>query len=248
MLAGLQSAAPVVRERAAYCLGRLIGQVPGQQLGAIVNALGAAARQETSGTVLEAMYRALDIPAQAPAAFQAIVTALTERIPKYAAGDVRFARAETAAGVVLQHLVAAAGRQSIPQATLQDAVPPLARLLKLATLSFLAGPTPLMTERQRAVRQADLAGCVATIEGALGVVVHAVKTDVTLPSITSKLTQSAEAVATEVQLELNRWIGTADTPGVLNQAPFNLPAALPDTKLAPTATNPAPAGASATSG
>ncbi|NOT02689.1 MAG: hypothetical protein HOP29_18950 [Phycisphaerales bacterium] len=179
----------------------------------LLAALRTAAAAETNNTVLDRICRAMSVPNNDDAR-TALIDVLLSQNERYRRGAILADRTEIA---VFEYLATA----NLDAAELTRAVQAAAVLLRLDVARYIAGQNGRFVADEQAVLQQRI----ATVEGWLEQVVRP-------PADRSGNLRQAIAgeqatLAETVQFELNKWIGTADSPGVLNAAPWNVPVAAP---------------------
>ncbi|HOA72924.1 MAG TPA: hypothetical protein PL151_07395 [Phycisphaerae bacterium] len=187
---------------------------------------------ETSGPVLARIYRLLALPANAPVdpvpAVLAILDARLSRLDQKQGWPVA---ADAVAIKWLGERMAGMSPELQNRATLA-----IARLMTDAVYAYVSKPGDEIL--------VDLEKVVLAAEKQLTAVVtrRAPNAKVPSPTLAAAMLDSGPGQKDSTLLALNKWIGTAQQPGVLNQAPFNFEPGLkvPPPAAAAVADTPAP--------
>lgn len=240
-LDGLKHKSEYVREQAAACLVRIHDKVPPADVQRAFDAVAAAADKGSNGLALRAMYEALMRYGKPEDATKAVLNALGARIPAYEKRDLRTCPGDTTAADLLADTFTKLRAQITPE-TQQRAAQRLAELLTVAVLNYKdIAPTDGADAGEP---KADRLNLELLIDAAERALVAAAKADPQQLPVTAKMKGPEAGRVEAMQAALDRWIGTPQKPGVLTQA-FNVPAGLPNIKLAPaTTTRPAAAAKS----
>ncbi len=222
-LAGLSHKMAILRNQAARCIAQVGDKIPAADLPRVVDAVEAAAVKETSGVVLRSLYEALPSKNREDTA-KRITQILKARLAAYQNRDLRACAGDAAAAAVL------AAPAGLPAETQRLAVQRLAEILTAATLNYL---DLAATAAEGGPPHPDAHNLELVIDSVERALTSVTKRGADAPSITAKMKTAGANRLDNMRSELNRWIGTGQAPGILNAAPFGLPAGLPDVKLAP---------------
>jgi hypothetical protein len=240
-LEGLKHKSEVVRERAASCLLRMRDRVPPAETQRVFDAVAVAAGKETGGLALHAMYKALIAYGKPEDTTKAILAVLDARIPVYEKRDLHGCAGDvTAADLLLDTFTNR--RAQLTAETLQRAVQRLAELLTVAVLNYkgLMAAGSASSESLMDPQQQCLELLIDATERAMA---KAANTDLQQQSVSAQMKGPETGRLERMQASLDRWIGTAQKPGVLNQQAFGVPVGLPKIKLVPSSTGTRPAAA-----
>lgn len=232
-LAGLSHPSDAVRDRSAKCLTQLAGKLSEGDVTKVVAAAQAAGGKENQPLALREIYRLLAAGGKPEDSVKAICAIVQTRLAAYKARDVRACRGDAAAAEAIAAYFSGNARSQITQATAKMALQRMAELLTAAVLNYIADPPEKPDDRAYLERQDNLEITIDAVEKALVAVAKSQKDSLQPAVVADKLKQAGAGRNADMQLELNKWIGTSSTPGLLNAAPFSLPVGLPDIKLAP---------------
>jgi hypothetical protein len=179
----------------------------------VLQKIGAA---ETSGPVLARIYRLLALPANAPVdPVPAVLAILDARLSRL---DQKQGWPVAADAVAIKWL---GERMAGLSPQLQDrAMLAIARMMTNAVYAYVSKPGDEVL--------ADLEKVVMTAEAQLKTAVtrRAPNAKLPNPTLAGAMLDNGPGQKDSTLLALNKWIGTAQQPGVLNQAPFNWEAGL----------------------
>jgi hypothetical protein len=228
MMDSSNSPAPGIRAVALDGLIRMRDRMNAQTWSAVVADAQKLAAEETNPVVLVRLYRLLapDNPeARAAEGTVAIVRILENRLNRFEKqGQVpSIAEREAAARLGAR----AVGMQNTQQ--LNNVVLQLGRLLADAVFAFNSSSTP-------AAHKEDLERVIIATEQALVAIANAKASGQPRPEVTRALLTPGPDQAQRIAAEVNKWIGTAESPGFLNAPPFSLPAGLNIQRVVSTAT------------
>lgn len=232
-LAALSHPAASVRERAASCVRALIANVPADQVATLRTALRDVGRAEGNPIILREVYNALGALPGPEESAGAILEILSARIDAYAHGNWFGAAGDARAAFILQRIMGA-NPNPLGAATQALVVRRLAGLLKIAVLTYVPLANLAADSATPPSRMHDLELLIDSAETALTASARAMQAQLKAPSVSAKMKSGDQGRLTEMRLELNAWIGTAQTPGQLNGAPFDLPVGLPGVEVVPT--------------
>ncbi len=218
--------APAVRAVGLEGLIRLRDRLNQQTWTAVVADAQKIAADAADAVVLSRVYRLLaaNTPdARAQEGALAILAILQGRLTQFEQKGAlpSFAEREAAAWLGTR-AVATQDARRINEITLQ-----LGRLLADAAFHFTN--TPMPPERKE-----ELERVILVTEQSLAGIVRAKAAGKTPPNVTQALLTPGSDQAKRISDEVNKWIGTAAAPGLLNGAPFNLPAGLNIRRVVPT--------------
>lgn len=237
--AGLAHPSPVVREQAGRLLVGLRDVIPSNELANVLQDVRSAAEKETNGFALQQFCALLTTAGNAEEQARALLPIIEKRLAACTQRDLRGCVGDAAAAASLRGLFGG-GQGQISAATQRLTVQRMAELLKVSVLNYLAivpkkaDPNPLDLRPE----QRELELLIDSVEKTLVVAAKAMQADVQPAEVAAKTQAGGENRLDAIRQEINTWIGTADAPGRLNAAPFNLPAGLPDVQLAPVTTQP----------
>ncbi|UCG17796.1 MAG: hypothetical protein JSV19_07145 [Phycisphaerales bacterium] len=173
-----------------------------------------AGRVESNGLVVGQVYRALEFtnPDRFSAATEAILDVLTARLETRRAAP----GGPTCDGGELQLLA------------FFTAHPPPARALTVRLAGQLAVMLRLDVTRfgQEGVDEFEKLRLVEAIDACEALLVRLVVPN-RAPNIRDAMNKDNDVRILEMNIELNKWVGTPDTSGVLNEAPWSVPAGAP---------------------
>ena len=227
----LDDPAPAVRFLAAGGLAALAAKVDNQQWSVLLAAVQKAAAAESDPVALGAMLQILLVRSgprleSVVPAVQAVMDARLEA----------FARQALLPGPQDAEIASWLGEQALKIAEARNTVPfveRIGRLMTMATWTYLA-------EMPSSPRRLQLERVVMGAETQLKAIVRAKANVSTPPDVTTAMLAGAAtpAQAENMTTALERWIGTDQQPGVLNNAPFGLPVGLGLSRPATTPTSP----------
>jgi len=215
----LSDPAPAVRYLAAGGLAAVADKTDNQQWNSLLAAVQKAAAAESDPVALGAQLQILLVrsgprsEAVVPAV-QAVMDARLEAI----------ARQTLLPGPQDGEIASWMGEQALKIAEARNTVPfvdRIARLMTLATWSYLS-------EMPSSPRRLQLERVVMSAEAQLKALARAKANVATPPDVTAAMLAGAAtpAQAENMTAALERWIGTSQQPGVLNNPPFGLPVGL----------------------
>ncbi len=186
------------------------------QRSTLIATLRAAGMREENDVVAERIYITLKLPNPSPEVIEAFTAILTARIERYAAGAT-LGEAEVAA-------IAYLSETNLDRDQTASVVRQLAVLLRLDVEHYIAGLQGQFKTRQRdaivrriALTEEFIRSAVGPAAANAGNVVRAIADP--LPT--------TDATIAAIRLQLNNWIGTPETEGALNRAPWNVPVGAP---------------------
>jgi hypothetical protein len=210
LLAGLKHPASVVRYRVVTGVIRLRDRwsTNPATLKTVVGALKAAGEKEESGVIAERIYAALSLPGSSPEVVDAFAAVLAARTDLYRKGAVFDDIAEEVACLYLSGVTIA--RDKAP-----SIVRPLATVLRIDVERYTAGA---FVPGQRNAIEKRVDAC----ESLIAKVVNPA-------SGRGHVSREMQAgnTASAIEFELLEWIGSQDSAGVLNKAPWNVPKGAP---------------------
>lgn len=212
LLSGITSPDATVRYLSAKALLELQNEMTSDARLAreTITALAQAGASEKSGVAAGAMYQAVNYGDYKSESVDALIQMLAGRVAILREGGVRLDRGELPAIRALSDLESEIGNRA---AALSGS---LATLLRIHVEHYK--PDQLDMYEQAAVEETILEA-----ENLLKKVVRGSS----LPDVAGKMQRGGDAAPIEMQIELNRWIGTDETDGVLNAAPYNVPKGAP---------------------
>lgn len=215
LLAALQCDDVIARWRAAMGLISLRDRV-GAAAPNVLSSLEQAARTEPHPLVRQTIYRAMLIPDRLDDGLAKLSSALASRRPQLEQAPPSAFQAEVelfsrlAAENSVLRTADVRGRADLARALAQYLVISVGRYLSISS-----DASPQDKERfERLVLQSERALRVSAREVAGG-------SDA--PDVTGALTNGGADVDEKLRAQLDKWVGTEGTPGVLNQAPWDVP-------------------------
>lgn len=206
MLAALRTNDPVARYLAAKALAAVKADIEADaQLSAsTLRTLGEIGAAEGNGVVAAELYKAMHYPQRGDDSLKAVLVALDGRLALLEQPGTRIERAELAAIGVLEGL-SDRDKAGVAQR--------LAKLLRICVQRYnLDDPMFRMYEQaaiEETIYQAEL--LLKKLTGLQRA-----------PDVTGKFEKGGPAVRVEMEIDLNKWIGTAQDEGELNKAPWNV--------------------------
>lgn len=179
----------------------------------LIQSLRSAAETETNNTVLDRICRAMSVP-NSEEAKAALIDVLLSQAERYRKGAILADRTEVG---ILDYLATA----NLNAIELTRAVQPAAVLLRLDVARYVAGQNGRFFGDEQAVIQQRI----ATVESWLEQVVRPPADRA--GNLRQAIGSDSQTLPSALGFELNKWIGTADSPGVLNAAPWNVPIGAP---------------------
>jgi hypothetical protein len=215
LFAGLTATDQVVRYRSAQTLIKLHPAIVGDAalLQQTLTQLRQAAPAAANGVVAAVLYQAAAIDARAAEAVPAVLDMMDARLTLLRQGPAELDRGEVPAIAFLDR-AEQAGQLTADLRT--QAVQRLAPLLRIHTERY--GAPGATSEEKLAIAE--------TIVTAEALLTRITKPD-PAPSISRVLQGGAADAAINMQIELIQWIGEPQVAGVLNKAPWNVPAGAP---------------------
>lgn len=216
LLAGVQSNNQAVRYLCAGSIIQLHDAIASdaKQATAALDAIGKAGAVEVNGVAMRRLYQAAGMENQVATAVPVMVEMMDARLAKMRANPRDLDRAEIAA---VEYFAKAdsGGKLDAPLRT--EVVQRLAPLLRIHTTRFAESD---LSDDERAAVMATI----ANVEDLLKRITKPTKA----PDV-SGVMQKGEGndAALNMEIELLQWIGSKDTPGVLNSAPWNVPTGAP---------------------
>lgn len=210
LFAGLTYPSAPIRYLAARGLTDIRDAFVANQQAAAIAQLRQAGIAETSGVVVERIYRAMAFSTTpVPAAISAIIDVMKSRVEAYRQGGSLPDEAESKALTYLSGI-------QIPAQLRADLVQQLAPLLRLDVERFARGGMSLEDEGSLARR---LDYCETLLESVTGG---------SPANIRAKMQDGGIGAATEMKLELLKWIGAnPGEDGALTRNPWNVPRGAP---------------------
>jgi hypothetical protein len=172
--------------------------------------------RERNEVVAERIYMALAVPDPSPEVIDAFTAILAARIVRYA-GGMPLGEAEVAAITYLS-------QANLNRDQSASIVRQLAVLLRLDVERYIADLQGQFKTRRRDTILRRIIVTEEFISSAVGPA--AANAGNVVEAITNPLAKTDATVAA-IRLQLNNWIGTAETEGALNRAPWNVPVGAP---------------------
>lgn len=212
LIGGLKSSDATVRYLSAKGLLELQNEITSDARLAreTITALAQAGAVEKSGVAAGVMYEAANFADYKSESVDALVQMLAGRVDIMRQGAVRLDRGELPALRALSDLDSEIGNRASALAG------SLGALLRIHVEHYK--PDELDLYEQAAIEETIL-----ETENLLKKIVRGSN----LPDVAGKMQRGGDAAPIDMQIELNRWIGTAETDGVLNAAPYNVPKGAP---------------------
>lgn len=222
----IQDQASGIRTLAAEGLLKIRAQVPAADWTPLVPMIQKAAVAENNRVALSRLYQLLIVPEGGRGENAAVVQSVLEaRAERFEQTGLLPTTADADAVAWLAGQVKGANAQ-----TKNAAVATIARVLADAVYSYTQSKP---TEKQKEM----LERTIMQVEKSLTELTAVAKA----PNVTAAMLAAGASQADKMGQQLDAWIGTATTPGVLNEAPFNLPRGLNIKRSQPDATATAPA-------
>ena len=216
LVAGLKLPHPSVRYLAVKGLRQLRDRLASDpaQVPAFVDALREAGVRESNGVVAERIYDALAFSTPTPEVIAAFDAILGARIERYARGAVFADEAESTAISYLSAITLNRDQRAA-------FVGRLAVLLRIDVERYLAGLQAQFNPGQRNAIERRVYITEEFISRAVG------SAGLDVGNVRRALAGPEAGITAAIQFELNKWIGTPETQGVLNQPPWNVPVGAP---------------------
>jgi hypothetical protein len=219
-LEALRDPTPGPRFVAAEGIAAIQGTLTDPQWTALIPEIQQAASRESNGVVLDRMYRILlagATGARAGTIAETLRATLDARLEAFAEGAIAPQEAD---GLAIDWLGERVARENNTALRL-EMVDRAGRLLVYAVDLFIhREPAPLHRQQREEL--------IISAERQLEALVRSVEPDAALPTIMVRVAMLEGGAQRDARMEsaLGRWIGTPDTPGTLNNEPFNLPVGL----------------------
>lgn len=212
LISGIASPDATVRYLSAKALLELQNEITSDARLAreTITALAKSGAAEKSGVAAGVMYAAVNYGDYKSESVDALVQMLAGRVDTLRQGGVRLDRGELPALRALSDLDSEIGNRAAALAG------SLATLLRIHVEHYK--PDELDMYEQAAVEETIL-----ETENLLKKIVRGSS----LPDVAGKMQKGGDAAPIDMQIELNRWIGTAQSEGVLNAAPYSVPIGAP---------------------
>lgn len=214
LYAGLTSTDQVVQYLSAQALVKLQAKIAAdpQLTAQVLQKLGAAAKAAGNGMVAWEFYEAAAIPGREADVVPVILAIMDARLAMMRGGATTLDRGEIPA---LRYLAQAQKDGKLDQNLRTQVVQRLAPLLRIHTERL--GMEGITQDERVAVEET-----INTTEDLLKQITRPDKA----PDVAGKMADGSNA-AINMQIELIQWIGGPDTAGILNKAPWNVPAGAP---------------------
>jgi hypothetical protein len=212
LISGLKSDDATVRYLSAKALLGLQNKITADARLAreTIAALAQAGAGEKSGVAAGAMYEAASYADYKSESVDALVQMLNGRVDILRQGAVRLDRGELPGLRALSDMESEIGNRANALAG------SLGALLRIHVEHYKPGELDLY-------EQAAIEETILETESLLKKIVRGSN----LPDVAEKMQRGGDAAPIDMQIELNRWIGTDETDGVLNAAPYNVPKGAP---------------------